>query len=121
MTVDIDFEKVEELAGNGLTIKEIADCIGVARSTIYEHKKKNPDISDAIKRGRSKGLETVTNALFENAKTGNVTAQIFYLKNRKPEKWSDRRDHQHTGKDGGPIEHTARPFSFVDPGPAEET
>lgn len=92
MTVEIDIEKLEALAGQGLTVKQIADCLGIARCTIYDHKKKNPDISDALKRGRAKGLATVTNALFTSANGGNVTAQIFYLKNRDPGKWRDRKE-----------------------------
>jgi hypothetical protein len=34
----------------------------------------------------------------------NVTAQIFWLKNRKPEEWRDRKETEITGKDGGPVE-----------------
>ena len=112
MTVEIDPKSVETFASEGLTTKQIADCLGVARSTFYEHKNKNPDISDALKRGRSKGLRTISNALFETAKGGNVTAQIFYLKNRNPERWSDRRQTELTGKGGGPVE--LLPFEFVD-------
>ena len=34
----------------------------------------------------------------------DVTAQIFWLKNRKPEQWRDKQQTEITGKDGGPIE-----------------
>ncbi len=108
MTVEIDPVKVQEFAAQGLTTKQIADCLDCARSTFYEHKKKHPDISDALKRGRSKGIGTITNALFKSAKGGNVTAQIFYLKNRQPDKWRDRRHHEHSGEGGGPIDMTWR-------------
>ena len=104
MIEPIDPKKVETLAAQGLTVKQIADCLGIHRSTFYDHKNKHPDISDAIKRGRSKGIATVTNSLFQAAKGGNITAQIFYLKNRDPDKWRDRRNHEHTGADGKPIE-----------------
>lgn len=114
MTVEIDYKRVETLASQGLSTKQIADCLGIARSTLYEHKKKNSDISDALKRGRSNGLREVTNALMENARSGNVTAQIFYLKNRDPDKWQDRRQNEHTGKDGKPIQIESKPFSFAE-------
>ena len=71
---------------------QIADCLGVAGSTLYKRKKDEAEISEAIKRGRSKGIATITNALFQSAKGGNITAQIFYLKNRNPQEWSDRKD-----------------------------
>ena len=34
----------------------------------------------------------VTDALMQSATEGNVTAQIFYLKNRDTEHWKDRTD-----------------------------
>lgn len=30
----------------------------------------------------------------------DTTAAIFWLKNRRPQEWRDRREHEHTGKDG---------------------
>jgi len=35
----------------------------------------------------------------------DTTAAIFWLKNRRPDEWRDRQQHELTGKDGGPIEH----------------
>lgn len=104
MTVEIDPNKVEQLAAQGLTVRQIAHCCDVGRSTLHRKMKENGDIRDAIKRGRSKGIGVVTNALFQNAKGGNTTAQIFYLKNRQPDKWRDRRHHELSGADGKPIE-----------------
>ena len=119
MTVEIDYERVETLAGQGLSKKEIARCIGIGRSTLYAKQKEDQDFMDALKRGKAKGLETVTNHLMMNAilptataPGGNVTAQIFYLKNRSPERWQDRRNTEVTGKGGGPI--GILPFEFVD-------
>ena len=33
--------------------------------------------------------QQVENALYKSAVSGNVTAMIFWLKNRKPERWND--------------------------------
>ncbi len=88
-------------------MKQIADCLSVGRSTLYDRMKSDSDVSDAIKRGRSKGVATITNALFQSAKNGNVTAQIFYLKNRDPEKWRDRRELEHSGHTSTTVEHKA--------------
>ena len=44
---------------------------------------------DAIKKGRAEGLNKVSNALFEKAIQGNVTAMIYYLKVRGRENWSE--------------------------------
>lgn len=119
MTVDVDYDRIELLAGQGLSKKQIAYCIGIGESTLYEKQKTDPDFLEAIKKGKATGLNTITNALYESGKGGNVTAQIFYLKNREPTKWQDRRQTEHTGKDGKPIE--VRAFEFIDPETAEET
>lgn len=85
-------EQVEQLAKLGLTMKQIAGCIGYSRAHLYRLKDSKRDIRDALKRGRAKGLSIVTNALYTSALEGNVTAQIFYLKNRSPNEWRDRRE-----------------------------
>lgn len=116
---EIDPAKVEAYAAQGLTVKQIADCCDVSRSYFYTQMKDHADIKDSIKRGRSKGIGTITNSLFQSAKGGNVTAQIFYLKNRQPEKWRDRRRHEHVGADDGAIE-MAWTVEVVEPTHAEE-
>ena len=82
--------KVEDLAGKGLSRDQIAWSLGIAPGTLYRKKKENSELSDAIKKGESNGLEEITNALYKNAKKGNVTAQIFYLKCRSQSQWNDR-------------------------------
>ena len=44
---------------------------------------------DAMKRGRAEGIIQVSNALFEKATQGNVTAMIYYLKTRDRENWGE--------------------------------
>ena len=119
MTLDIDYNKVESLAAQGLSKKEIAYCLGIGESTVYHKQKTDVEFLEAIKKGKAKGLGTITNALFQSGKGGNVTAQIFYLKNRAPDKWSDRKLTEITGKDGGPVQ--ILPFEFVDAEHAEDT
>ena len=101
---NIDPARVEQLAAQGLTIKQIAHCLDVGRTTLYSRMGSEANVRDAVKRGRAKGIGTITNSLFQSAKGGNITAQIFYLKNRKPDDWSDRRYHEVTGKDGKAID-----------------
>ena len=85
-----DLGKVEELASRGLTYRQLATAFGVNLKTIQKHKKINQELQSAIDLGRAKGLVEVSNSLFESATGGNVTAQIFYLKNRIPDDWRDR-------------------------------
>ena len=88
----IDPEKAEELASRGLTVNQIAHCLGISPRTFYERQKDTPEVAEAIERGRARGIQQVANALFEAATAGNVVAAIFYLKNRGPLEWQDRRD-----------------------------
>ncbi len=112
--IEIDPARCRELAAQGLSMDQIAYCIGVHPSTLYAKQKENSDLSDAIKAGRADGIKEVTNHLMQSARDGNVTAQIFYLKNRAPEEWKDRTDRHITGKidtsesDAEPLSETDR-------------
>ena len=83
---------LEEWSTQGLYIKDIAAKIGISVTTVYDWMNKNPEIAAAIKKGRDKSIDMVENALFKSAINGNVTAMIFYLKNRAPERYKDRVD-----------------------------
>jgi hypothetical protein len=88
--VEWDYERVEALAGLGMSISQIATALGCSERAIYKNKNTNNQLMQALKNGRAKGLVKVANALYQDAIKGNTTAQIFYLKNRDPENWSDR-------------------------------
>lgn len=114
--------KLEGWARDGLTDEQIAQNIRISRETLYAWKKKYPDISDALKRGKEIVDRQVENALLKRAlgyeyeevkkkfECGvmtertvtkkevipDVTAQIFWLKNRKPDKWRDKPDYEDT-------------------------
>jgi transposase len=110
--------KIEGWARDGLTDEQIAHNIGINTSTIYDWKNKFDEFSKALKRGKEVVDREVENALLKRAlgykftetktvhseKDGerveitikevvpDVTAQIFWLKNRKPDKWRDKQD-----------------------------
>lgn len=90
---ELDLQRVEELASQGLSEQQIADSLGVSRSTIDRRKRDTDAFAAALKRGKLRGVEAVTNALFTAATVGekpNVSAMIFYLKNRAG--WRDKQD-----------------------------
>jgi len=94
-------EQVEQLSAQGLGPVQISRALGISWDTLNKNRAKNSELSDAIKRGHAKGLAKITSSLFNSAQDGNVTAQIFYLKNKDPQSWSDRAtvDHQINIKD----------------------
>lgn len=75
-------KKAESLAAQGLTQEQIASVLGIGKSTFYEKVKQYPELLEAIKEGKDKGIATIANALFNKAKSGDNTAMIFYLKAR---------------------------------------
>lgn len=81
---------LEGLARDGLTDEQIAHNCGITATTLYEWKNRFPEISEALKKGKEVVDYQVENALLNKALGGDTTAQIFWLKNRKPDKWRDK-------------------------------
>ena len=86
------FKEGQKLGALGFTLEEIADFWGIHRSTLHRWTKKNPDFCDTIKRAGAEADSSVLEALLREAKVGNMTGIIFWLKNRRSEKWKDRKD-----------------------------
>jgi hypothetical protein len=70
--------------------------IGIAPRTLYEWKKKSPQIAQSLKAGKEVVDAMVVSALLKNALSGNVVAQIFWLKNRLSKEWRDNPDDKPT-------------------------
>ena len=83
---------LQDWARMGLTDEQIAHNMGISRSTLSEYKVKYPIISDTLKKGKDVIDIQVENALLKSALEGSNTAQIFWLKNRRPDRWRDKRD-----------------------------
>lgn len=107
--------RLQDWARNGLTDEQIANNMGINPDTLYTWKKKYPEISDTLKRSKEVVDIEVENALLKRAlgyeydevteireegvltqkKTvhkqlaPDTTAQIFWLKNRRPDLWRD--------------------------------
>lgn len=81
---------LEGWARDGLTDEQIAHNMGVAYSTLKDWKNKYSAISAALKKGKEVVDFEVENALYQAAISGNVTAQIYWLNNRKPDKWRNK-------------------------------
>ena len=94
-TKEIDYEKVRKLASIGLTDEQIAVSIGVSRSTITRRKREDGAFEAAIRDGKQAGLTKVVSSLFNaatDASKPNMSAAIFYLKNRSGGTWRDKQE-----------------------------
>lgn len=116
--------KLEGWARDGLTDEQIAQNMGVNKATLYRWKEKYCDICDTLKRGKDVVDRQVENALLKRALgyeyeevkvkfedgviteravtkkevVPDTTAQIFWLKNRKPDKWRDKPGYEDTSE-----------------------
>lgn len=110
--------KIQGWARDGLIDEQIAHNMGITTKTLYEWKNKYSEISEALKKGKEVIDRQVENALLKRAlgytydettyeygvETKRVTkevapdttAQIFWLKNRKPAEWRDKIEQQQT-------------------------
>jgi hypothetical protein len=77
----IDIKAVERAALIGCTADEIAVILGVPRSTFFLHKENNPEIEEAIVRGRDGGRGTLRRMQWDKAKKGSDTMLIWLGKN----------------------------------------
>ena len=71
--------QVEALAAY-LSQDQIADYFGITRPTFAAMIERDPEIALRYKRGKAKAIGTVAQGLLQQAREGNMTAAIFYLK-----------------------------------------
>lgn len=114
--------RIEGWARDGLTEEQIAHNMGIGIRTLTDWKSRFPAILASLKNGKAPVDVQVENALLKSAlgfeyeetiteieelpggkqkkqirkvkkyAPPNSTAQIFWLKNRRPDKWRDKQD-----------------------------
>ncbi|HCR2977776.1 TPA: hypothetical protein ON189_002918 [Serratia marcescens] len=77
-------DKIEALAGRGLTEQQIADALGIDIEKLRGDKTELSAYRLAIRRGKAKGIADLSNVLFNKAKKGDTRAMIFLLEHLKP-------------------------------------
>lgn len=111
--------RIQGWARDGLTMEQIAYNMNINKTTLYKWQKKSDNLTNALKVSRDSADRQVENALFKNAigfhyteeqltddgevvevqkySKPNTTAQIFWLKNRKPDEWREKQNIEHNG------------------------
>lgn len=113
----------------GATDKDLADFFEVSEKTINNWKHEHPEFLQSIKDGKEIADSNVAKSLYERANgyehpevhvsnyqgeitlteltkhyPPDTTAGIFWMKNRQPHKWRDRKQTEVSGVDGKAIE-----------------
>ena len=121
-------EQAFKLCLLGATDANLADFFEVSEKTINTWKDAHPEFLQSLKAGKDEADANVGERLYQRAMgyehpenkifmhegkpvvvptvkhyPPDTTACIFWLKNRQRDRWRDKQDHEHTGKDGGPI------------------
>lgn len=120
--------EIEDWVRNGATDEDVRKKLGISESTFYEYKKEFSEFSESLKKSKDFVDAQVESALLKRAlgydyqeTTQEITADgkkhikkitkhafpdpvaaIFWLKNRRPDKWRDKPTEQgDDGKDEG--------------------
>ena len=85
-------KQVEQLSSRGLSQKQVCHSLGFSESWWHDKKNKSPELQEPFEKGATQGVLVIANSLFEAARSGNITAQLFYLKCRSPAQWIDNQN-----------------------------
>lgn len=121
--------QAHKLCRLGAIDRDLAAFFEVSEQTLNAWKKAHPEFLESIKSAKLEADALVVRSLFQRANgyehgavkifnadgsalivpytekyPPDVSACIFWLKNRRPDVWRDKMDHEHAGKGGGPIE-----------------
>lgn len=127
-------QQAADLCAQGATDIELADFFDVSVRTLFRWKAEYPEFCQAIKAAKEVADERVERSLYHKAVgytfdavkimqndgsplvvpyrehvPPDTHAAVFWLKNRQPDKWRDKREQELTGKDGGPLTVTWQP------------
>ena len=80
---------VRACATFGATAEEIANYLNIPWGSFKRWIYAEPELREALKRGRDASDERVIESLYQQALAGNVGAICFWLKNRRPSEWRD--------------------------------
>ena len=123
-------EQAFKLCLLGATDRQMADIFGVSEQTLNAWKVEHPDFLESLARGKTAADAKVAESLYKRALgyshsavkvfmpagaeapvyapytehyPPDTQAASWWLKNRHPDMWRDRQEHELSGKDGAPL------------------
>lgn len=76
----------------GLNVSAGAAQAGITRGQVHRLRKSDPAFAEAEIEAEAMAIGVMEDALFEAARGGNTTLMMFWLQNRAPDIWRDRRN-----------------------------
>jgi len=81
----------------GNSLAHACEEANISRHQVYRLRKKDPDFERQYNEALQSQNDIVEDALLESAKDGKVTAQMFWLTNRAPQRWKNKKEMKHNG------------------------
>ena len=88
-------KKREQILGAlrvGADMGMAARAVSVSRTALYKLMDRDQAFRDEVNEARNFADETIVKSLYDQARNGNTTAIVFWLKNRKRREWRDRHE-----------------------------
>ncbi|AVH47453.1 helix-turn-helix domain-containing protein [Staphylococcus haemolyticus] len=134
---DEKLNQIKSWKGEGISHEELANRIGINRTTLYSWIQRCPEIEDAIKQGQERTVQYIENALMKKIngytlrdtkrykttdKDGNIverievtekevgpdtSAIIYALKVKDPDRWNEKIRMEHSGRVDSTVNHYA--------------
>lgn len=74
---------------NGATVSAACAGADINRNTFYKWYEQDPEFAKQVDAAQKSRVHHVEDSLYKKAMAGNLTAIIFYLCNRAPDKWKN--------------------------------
>ena len=97
-----------------LNVEQIADYFGISRRVFYDIMERDEEVSPQYKKGKAKAVGFVAQNLIQKARSGDLGAQIFYLKTQAG--WKETQRLEGAGNDG---EHVLA-YKWLDDGDEDD-
>ncbi len=102
--IEDNLENIEQWTRDGLTMKQIADNLGISDRTLYRYKSdSDSQLSQTIKNGRQVAVENLENTMYTSAcgferkvKKCAKVKRVMYDNGKKAEEWEEMVEYEET-------------------------
>ncbi len=101
---------------SGESVTKACNAAGIGRRTVYDWRSDDEKFAAEWEDAVETGTDVLEDEAVKRAKDGSDTLLIFMLKARRPDKFKDRWQHEHTGKGGGPLRFVVEAPSVMEGG-----